>query len=94
MIDGKVVKRIAQLSGLGVCDEDVSGYADEMNKILGWVEQLNAVDITGVDAMVGTEAARLRMREDIVTDGDCLDAVLSNAPERIGDFYAVPKVVE
>ena len=49
---------------------------------------------TGVEPLTGGAQIALRMRADAVTDGGILDKVLSNAPDREGDFFAVPKVVE
>lgn len=94
VLDTKIVKKIAKLSALAVEEAELTTYAKDLGGIIHWVEQLNEVDVSSVEPMVGAENAQLRMREDEVTDGNCKDAVLSNAPERIADFYAVPKVVE
>ena len=56
----------------------------ELNGILGWIEQLNEVDVEGVEPLTGAAAMALRMRDDVVTDGGIRDAVLSNAPDRAG----------
>lgn len=66
----------------------------ELGGILGWVEQLNEVDITNVPPMIGTGLAIPRLRDDVVTDGDKREAVLANAPDRVGPYFTVPKVVE
>ncbi len=68
--------------------------AGELNGILGWIEQLNEVDIAGVEPLTGGAQMALKLREDVVTDGGYPDAILANAPDRAGDFFAVPKVVE
>ncbi|MDI2112137.1 Asp-tRNA(Asn)/Glu-tRNA(Gln) amidotransferase subunit GatC [Commensalibacter nepenthis] len=94
ILDTKIVQRVAKLSSLAVKEDELTTYATDLGGIINWMEQLNEVDITDVQPMVGTEIAQLRLREDVVTDGDCKEDVLSNAPERIADFYAVPKVVE
>lgn len=94
ILDTKMVQRVAKLSSLAVKDNELTTYATDLGGIINWMEQLNEVDITNVQPMVGTEIAQLRLREDVVTDGECKEDVLSNAPERIADFYAVPKVVE
>ncbi|QHI95556.1 Asp-tRNA(Asn)/Glu-tRNA(Gln) amidotransferase subunit GatC [Aristophania vespae] len=93
-LDAKTVSKMARLARIGLSSEEISTYQQEMQGILGWVEQLNEVDITNVKPMVGTDLARARLREDRVTDGNCQEAVLSNAPDRDGPFYTVPKVVE
>ena len=66
----------------------------ELNGILGWIEQLNEVDVTGIEPMTGAATLAMRLRPDAITDGGMQEAVLSNAPDRAGVFYAVPKVVE
>lgn len=94
VLDKKIVQRVAKLSSLAVKEDELVTYAADLGGIIHWMEQLNEVDIANVQPMVGTEIAQLRLREDVVTDGECKEDVLSNAPERIADFYAVPKVVE
>jgi aspartyl-tRNA(Asn)/glutamyl-tRNA(Gln) amidotransferase subunit C len=65
-----------------------------MNAILGWIEQLGEVDIEGVPPLTGGAQIALRLRDDAVTDGGEREAVLANAPDRVGNFFTVPKVVE
>ncbi len=93
-LDPATVRRIAALARLHVDDAEVPRLQEELNGILGWIEQLNEVDVTGIEPLAGAAANALPMREDVVTDGFYPDAVLANAPERIGAFFAVPKVVE
>ena len=66
----------------------------ELNGILGWIEQLNEVNVDGVEPLTGAAQMALKMREDVVTDGGYPDKILANAPERAGDFYRRAKVVE
>ena len=93
-LDDATVRRIARLARIHVEGADVARLQGELNGILGWIEQLQEVDVTGVQPLTGAAQMALRMREDAVTDGGIPDRVLSNAPDRAGDFYAVPKVVE
>jgi aspartyl-tRNA(Asn)/glutamyl-tRNA(Gln) amidotransferase subunit C len=93
-LDPATVRRIARLARLRIDDAQVARVQDDLNGILGWIEQLNEVDVTGVEPLTGAAMMAMRMREDVVTDGDVQEAVLSNAPDREGPFYAVPKVVE
>ncbi|GBQ08973.1 Asp-tRNA(Asn)/Glu-tRNA(Gln) amidotransferase subunit GatC [Saccharibacter floricola] len=93
-LDAKKVARIARLARIGLSDDEVQTYQKDMEGIIDWVEQLNEVDITDVPPMVGTGLATARLRDDVVTDGERRDDVLSNAPEREGPFFTVPKVVE
>ena len=93
-LDPATVRRIAKLARLHLDEADVPRLQGELNAILGWIEQLNEVDIEGVAPLTGAASMALRLREDVVTDGGMADAVLANAPDRAGPYYAVPKVVE
>jgi aspartyl-tRNA(Asn)/glutamyl-tRNA(Gln) amidotransferase subunit C len=93
-LDPATIRRIASLARIRVEDNEVEPLCHELNSILGWIEQLNEVDVTNVAPLTGAANMAMAMRPDVVTDGGYPDKVLSNAPERIGDFYAVPKVVE
>lgn len=93
-LDPATVRRIARLARIRVDDAEVARLQGELNGILGWIEQLNAVNVEGVEPLTGAAQISLRMRADAVTDGGIADAVLANAPEREGAFFTVPKVVE
>ncbi len=93
-LDAATVRRIANLARIHVDEAEVATLQQELNGILGWIEQLNEVDVTGVAPLAGGANIPLPMRDDVVTDGGYADRVLANAPDRVGDFYAVPKVVE
>ena len=93
-LDPATVRRIARLSRLHLDDADIPRLQTELDGILGWIEQLSEVDVDGIEPLTGAAAMAMRMRDDVVTDGNMAEAVLSNAPDRAGPFYAVPKVVE
>jgi aspartyl-tRNA(Asn)/glutamyl-tRNA(Gln) amidotransferase subunit C len=93
-LDAATVRRIASLARIHVGEAEVATLQTELNAILGWIEQLNEVDVEGVEPLTGAAQMALKMREDVVTDGGYVEKVLANAPERAGNFYAVPKVVE
>jgi aspartyl-tRNA(Asn)/glutamyl-tRNA(Gln) amidotransferase subunit C len=93
-LDPATVRRIATLARIRMDDTEAATLMGELNSILGWIEQLNEVDISGVDPLTGTTHMALKMRDDVVTDGGYPERILVNAPDRIGDFFAVPKVVE
>jgi len=93
-IDLQTVKKIASLSRISVTDAEAEAMVPELNNILGWVEQLGEVDVTGVEPMTAVIPNKLRLREDAVTDGDVRDKVLANAPQAEHGFFAVPKVIE
>lgn len=94
-VDKSTVLRIAKLARIRVREAELEGLAGELNNILGWVEQLREVDTEGVAPMASVaEGMRLRWRDDRVSDGDCRDSVLANAPETRDGFFVVPKVIE
>ncbi len=93
-LDPATVRRIARLARIRVAEEQVAPLQTQLNTILGWIEQLNEVDIEGVEPLTGASHMAMRLREDVVTDGAQADRVLANAPERAGMFFTVPKVVE
>jgi aspartyl-tRNA(Asn)/glutamyl-tRNA(Gln) amidotransferase subunit C len=93
-LDHATVRRIASLARIHVEDHEVENLRAELNGILGWIEQLNEVDVTNIAPLTGAANMTAALRPDVVTDGGYPEKILSNAPDRIGDFYAVPKVVE
>ncbi len=97
-LDAETVRRIASLARIAVTEEEVERLRQELNSILAWIELLAEVDTNDVAPLTGAVPMALKMREDEVTDGDLLEAILANAPERadnaMGSFFAVPKVVE
>lgn len=93
-LDAATVRRIARLARIRVDDEEAARLQGELGAILGWVEQLAEVDVEGVEPLTGAAQMALRLRDDQITDGGDAERVLGNAPERLGEFYAVPKVVE
>ena len=88
------VRHIAKLARLAMSDSEIEAMVPELNSILGWVEQLGEVDTDGVDPLTAVIPNTLRLRDDKVTDGDCRDDVLANAPVAEHGFFAVPKVIE
>ena len=93
-IDLQTVNNIASLSRISVTDAEAEAMVPELNNILGWVEQLGEVDVTGVEPMTAVIPNHQRLRQDAVTDGDVRDKVLANAPQAEHGFFAVPKVIE
>ncbi|HEX4181873.1 MAG TPA: Asp-tRNA(Asn)/Glu-tRNA(Gln) amidotransferase subunit GatC [Caulobacteraceae bacterium] len=93
-IDAATVKKVANLARIREPDDRLEPLAKELSAILAWIEQLNEVDTDGVEPMTSVVAAKLPMREDVVTDGDYADKVLANAPKGANGFFVVPKVVE
>ncbi len=93
-IDKATVAKIARLARIHIPEDKREALAGELSNILGWVEQLGEVDTDNVAPMTSVVEVRLPERDDVITDGDCRDDVLANAPETDAGFYVVPKVVE
>ena len=93
-IDRETARKVAKLARIKVEEDDLDALASEFNAILGFVEQLNEVDVEGVEPMTSVTPMRLKRRADVVTEGDQQDKILSNAPDAREGFFAVPKVVE
>jgi aspartyl-tRNA(Asn)/glutamyl-tRNA(Gln) amidotransferase subunit C len=94
-IDEKTVRKVARLARIALPEDRVAPMAAELNGIMAWIEQLNEVDIEGVEPMTSAvEGLSLPMREDVVTDGGEPERILKNAPKAEDGFFVVPKVVE
>jgi aspartyl-tRNA(Asn)/glutamyl-tRNA(Gln) amidotransferase subunit C len=93
-VNTEQVRHIAKLARIAMTDAEIEAMVPELNNILGWVEQLGEVDTQGVEPLTAVIDQNLRLRDDVVTDGDRRDAVLANAPEAQHGFFAVPKVIE
>ncbi len=93
-VDAATVKRIGRLARIRIEESEVAAYQNELNAILGFVEQLGEVDVSGVDPMTSVTPMALRRREDAVTDGNYPEKIVANAPLSEDDFFMVPKVVE
>lgn len=93
-VDHATVRHIARLARIAVSDAEADALVPELNNILGWIEQLQEVDVDGVEPMTAVIPNHLRLRDDAVNDGDRQGDVLANAPAAEHGFYAVPKVIE
>ena len=93
-VDLATVKRVAHLARIAVSEDEANRMMGELNGILGFVEQLSEVDVTGVEPMTSVMPMAMKKRIDAVTDGDKADDVVANAPVTDRNFFLVPKVVE
>ncbi len=93
-IDRATAAKVAKLARIKVEEADLPALADDFNAILGFIEQLQELDVDAVEPMTSVTPMRLTRREDVVTDGNQQAKVLSNAPDAREGFFAVPKVVE
>jgi aspartyl-tRNA(Asn)/glutamyl-tRNA(Gln) amidotransferase subunit C len=93
-VDLATVKRVAKLSRIALADDEAGKVMDELNGILGFVEQLSEVNVDGVEPMTSVMPMAMRKRADVVTDGNKADDIVANAPQTDRNFFMVPKVVE
>lgn len=93
-VDLATVKRVAHLARIAVSEEDAERMTGELNGILGFVEQLSEVNVDGVEPMTSVTPMEMKMRADVVTDGNKADDIVANAPNEDRNFFLVPKVVE
>ena len=93
-VDIETVRRVARLARIAVTTEEAERMSGELNHILGFVEQLNEVDVTGVEPMTSVIPMAIKERQDVVTDGGKPADILANAPATAANFFLVPKVVE
>ena len=93
-VDIKMVKRVARLSRIAVKDDEAERMANELNGILGFIEQLDEVNVDNVEPLTSVIPMTLRTREDVVTDGNKASDIVANAPLSEDNFFLVPKVIE
>ena len=93
-VDIETVRRVARLARIAVTSEEAERMSGELNRILGFVEQLNEVDVSGVEPMTSVIPMAIKERLDVVTDGGKPEDIVANAPAAAENFFLVPKVVE
>ena len=93
-IDTATARKVAKLARIRVEEADLPKLAEQLSGILGFMEQLNEVDVTGIEPMVSVTPMRLARRADVVSDGNIQAQILANAPDANDGFFGVPKVVE
>lgn len=93
-IDKDTARKVAHLARIAVKEEDLTKLAGELSAVLAFMEQLNEVDVDGIEPMTSVTPMRLVRRADVVTDGNIQAQILKNAPDAREGFFAVPKVVE
>ena len=93
-VDKSTVAKIARLARIMVPDDCLQPLAEELNSILSWIDDLNEVETTHVEPLASVTGHALPLRDDLVTDGNRLDDIMSNIPEGASGFFVVPKVVE
>ncbi len=93
-VDQATVRRIAHLARIKVAEEEIEHLQGELNAILAFVEELNGVDVEGVEPMTSVMPMHMKERSDVVDDGGIADKIIANAPACEDHFFMVPKVVE
>ena len=93
-VDVQRVKEVARLARIAITDQEAQELTGDMNEILGWVEQLDNVDITNVEPMTAVVDTKIKLRSDEISDGNYAEKIVSNAPKSEDDFFMVPKVIE
>jgi aspartyl-tRNA(Asn)/glutamyl-tRNA(Gln) amidotransferase subunit C len=93
-VDEETTRRVAHLARIRVEEDKLPALAADLSRILAFAEQLAEVDVEGVEPMTSVTPMALKMREDVVTDGNRRDDILANAPQAEDGFFTVPKVVE
>jgi aspartyl-tRNA(Asn)/glutamyl-tRNA(Gln) amidotransferase subunit C len=93
-VDKQTVQRIAKLARIALDETQAVAMEQELNALLSWVEQLSELNVEGVAPMTSVVEQRLKMRDDVVTDGGYAEDLMKNAPQSEGHFFVVPKVVE
>lgn len=93
-VDQATVRRIARLARIAVSDAEIPKLQGELNAILGFVEELNDVNVDGIEPMTSVVPMAMRLREDVVTAGEMAAKITANAKESEDNYFLVPKVVE
>jgi aspartyl-tRNA(Asn)/glutamyl-tRNA(Gln) amidotransferase subunit C len=93
-VDAATVRRIAHLARIAVAENEIDHLKGELNAILAWVEQLDEVNVEGVDPMTSVTPMAMKKRADVVTDGGIAEDIVKNAPASEENFFLVPKIVE
>ena len=93
-IDAETIRRVARLARIAVREDEVAHLQGEVNAVLAFVEQLNEVNIEGIEPMTSVTPMEMKKRADEVTDGNIVDDILRNAPATENQYFLVPKVIE
>lgn len=93
-IEKEQARKVAHLARLALSEQEAEAYASSLSQILGLIEQMNAVDTTGVTPMAHPQDTALRLRKDEVTEENQRDKFQKVAPETEAGFYLVPRVIE
>ena len=95
LIDEKITLKIASLAKLELTDQEIKEYSKDLTNILKWMEELKEVDVSNIQPVTSVTKNELYEREDIAYKNTVeQEKILLNAPEKVGDYFTVPKVIE
>ena len=95
LIDEKITLKIASLAKLELTDKEIEEYSKDLTNILKWMEELKEVDVSNVQPVTSVTKNELYEREDIAYKNTVeQEKILLNAPEKVGEYFTVPKVIE
>ena len=93
-IDKNTTLKIAKLSRIGIEDSEIDEFSKQLDAILNWVDLLNEVDTDKVEPLNNVSMSSLNLRKDIDIISDNSKSILSNAQEKLENYFVVPKVVD
>lgn len=93
-LSNEQVERIARLARLAISDAEIASTRAKLDGIFGLIEQMQAVDTSGVEPMSHPQELAARLRDDAVTEDNRRDAFQRIAPQTEAGLYLVPKVIE
>jgi len=93
-IDKNTTLKIAKLTRLKIKDSEIAEFSNQLSSILDWVEQLNEVNTSNIEPLSNVSIAELPLREDEEINKNKSNDILANAPEKLENYFVVPKVVE
>ncbi len=93
-INKKTILKIAKLSKIKLKENEIEEFTNNLSSILDWVEQLNETDTDNIEPLNNVSSSKLPLREDKTVSNNSSNQVLNNAPEKVEEYFIVPKVVE
>jgi len=93
-IDREQVKKVAKLSRLQLTEAEVEEFTGQLSAILEYMEKLNELDTTNVEPLAHCLPITNVFRDDCVKESLGTEKTLANAPQRDGDFFKVPKILD
>ena len=95
LIDEKITRKIASLAKIDLSEQEIKEYSKDLNNILKWMEELKEVDVSNIKPVTSVTDNKLYERDDIVSDNTVVqEKVLLNAPDKVGEYFTVPKVID